>query len=241
MTFTSVAGNWAAVTEAEAYVKESYAESELPEYDGVLQTPQVSCVGGCIYDANGNLTDTLSAVTDGNLKTEWRPFANESTQTILLDMKEEKQLFGLDLILGPAVSPFDFRVMGSVNGEDWRILSDTGISGLKTYKAEKRNALSARLSGVYRYIKVILMGAPSKDTKKGVSELRLYADVKPEEEKTGAVPETDITVSSAESADEKTPDNGKNVLPYIIGAVCAATVAAGVIAAVMTIKKRKRQ
>ena len=241
VTFTTVTGNWAAVTEAAAYVKESYAESELPEHNGVLQTPQVSCVGGCIYDANGNMTDTLSAMTDGNIKTEWRPFANESTQTILLDMKEEKQLFGLDLILGPAVSVFDFRVMGSVNGEDWRILSDTGISGLKTYKAEKRNALSAELSGVYRYVKVILMGTPSKDTKKGVSELRLYADVKPEEETTGTVPETDITASSAESADEKTPYNGKNVLPYIIGAVCAAAVVAGVAAAVMVIKKRKRQ
>ena len=78
-------------------------------------------------------------------------------------------------------------------------------------------------------------------TKKGVSELRLYADVKPEEETAGTVTETDITVTEAESTDEKTQKNNKNVLPYIIGVVCAAAAAAGIIAAVTVIKRRKRQ
>lgn len=237
ITFTSVTGNWAAVKEADAYVGDDSEASGLPVYNGTLQAPEVSGVGGCIYDENGNLTDTLSALTDGNIKTEWKPFAYESTQTLILDMKEEKRVYGLDLILGPAVSPFDFRVMGSNDKETWKLLSDTGISGLKTYKAEKRNALSAGLSGVYRYIKVILMGAPSKDTKKTVSELRLYAGEKPEDKPDETETETAAPVTVAESAESGNGEKSGNALPYIIGAVCAAAAAACI--SLFIFKKKK--
>lgn len=245
ITFSSVKGNWAAVVEADAYVSETSGATELPSYEGILQTPEVSCVGGCIYDANGNLTDTSPALTDGNLKTEWKPFAYESTQTVLLDMRKEKRVYGLDIMLGLSVSPFDFRVMGSVDGENWSILADTGISGLKTYRSGGRNALSASLSGKYRYVKVILMGAPDKSVKKTVAEIKLYADdnIDPDGSETAViteqVPVTDTDVTTGDNSSQKEPEKRSNVIPVIIGAVCATAVAAGTVFFVIKKKKGK--
>ena len=243
ITFSSVAGNWAAVVDAEAYVSGSFGQAELPVYEGDLQAPAVRCTGGCIYDANGHLTDTSYALTDGDPKTEWKPFAYESTQTILLDMKEKKRVYGLDMILGLKVSPFNFRVMGSEDGENWSILSDTGISGLKSYKEYNRNVLSTGLSGVYRYIKIILMGSPSKETKKTLSEIKLYADEKIEDEVTETdiitEPVTDTDLVTDDDSSQKEPEKHTGALPFILGAACTASVAAGVVFFVIKKKKRK--
>ncbi|MBP5754924.1 MAG: leucine-rich repeat protein, partial [Clostridia bacterium] len=39
-------------------------------------------------------------LTDGDLSTEWKPFAPESTQTVVMDMYEVKDVYGLEIVSG---------------------------------------------------------------------------------------------------------------------------------------------
>ena len=240
VTFDSVEGNWAAVIEADAYLTDGAQITELPEHDGTLQTPDVGCTGGCIYTSDTKMTDTAANLTDNDLSTVWTPFAPEATQTVRLDLKEEKYVTGLDIILGKGTPYFDFRVMGSVDGQAWTLLSDTGISGLDRYERDGRSAMSAKLGGNFRYLKVIFMGAASKDTKKDVAELLLYAGAKrPDDqtEQTEAAPVESVTEPGAET-EPGGVKNKTNALPFIIGGVCLSAVA--VLAAIFVIKRKKR-
>ena len=242
VTFDGVQGNWAAVVEADAHKINRAEAKELPAYAGEVQTPDVWCTGGCIYTTDTRFKDTAENLVDGKVSTVWTPFAAEATQTVKLDMGEEKRLYGLDIILGKGVPVFDFRVTGSNDGEAWTLLADTGISGLDKYNADDRSAMSAKLDGTYRYVNVIFMGAASKDTKKNVAELCLYAGVKTPEDtaeqttsNTGNVTDAADNVTTDAEKDEK----GVNPLPFIIGGLCIASAAA-VVSAVVIGKKRKK-
>ena len=242
VTFDDVHGNWAAVVEADAYKINRAEAAELPTYAGDLQTPDVWCTGSCIYTTDTKMKDTVNNLTDNDLSTVWTPFAAEATQTVKLDLKEEKYVSGINIILGRGTSPFDFRVMGSNDGEAWTILADTGISGLDRYKSDDRNALSAKLSGKYRYVNVIFMGAASKDTKKNVAELCLYADVnKPEDttdtEATDEITEDNVTADTETTKNEE--EKGIDPLPFIIGGLCVAALASAA-AVFAVLKKRKK-
>ena len=246
ITFEEVIGNWAAVIEADAYKAEVPETGELPTYAGTLQTPDVWCTGGCIYTTDTKMKNTAENLTDNDLSTVWTPFAAEATQTVKLDLKEEKYVTGLNIILGRGTSQFDFRVMGSNDGEAWTILSDTDISGLDRYKLEGRNAMSAKLSGNYRYLKIIFMGAASKDTKKNVAELRLYADVKRPEDTTEQTTEiatengpTEAVIMTDAEIEPEGTEKKTSPLPFIIGGACllAAVCAVAVFAVLKKCKK----
>ncbi len=245
ITFDAAVGNWAAVIEADAYKTELFEAGELPVYRGVLQSPDVWCTGSCIYVTDTNMKDTAKNLTDNDLSTVWTPFAAEATQTVKLDLGEEKQLYGLDIILGKGVSVFNYRVTGSNDGKEWTILADTEISGLNRYKADERNAMSSELSGVYRYVNVLFMGAPSKDTKKNVAGLRLYAGERTDESESGQTAENtdDATSGPVITTDAETASgnkgNGTSPAPFIIGGLCIAA-AAGAAAAAVTVIKRKK-
>ena len=178
VTITNVDGSWATMVEADAYAYTRSAPEELPTYSGVVQTPGIFCSGSNIYKSatNDSLKDTSYALIDNDISTEWKPFAYETTQTVLLDLYQKKQLFGINVILGESVSPFDFRVMGSNDGQDWTLIADSKTSGLKEYVYGDRASMSSTLSGEYRYIKLIFMGSPGKVVKKTVSEIQLYAE-----------------------------------------------------------------
>ena len=111
------------------------------------------------------------------------------------------------------------------------------------------------------------MGAPDKSVKKTVSEIMLYAEGKPAEAvtETTTLTETDedtaadITTETealtgdttqtapetgtekdtkpTDTSPEEKPESKVNVLPYIIGAVCAAAAVTGIV--LFVIKKKK--
>ena len=175
-TFNSVTGNWAAVVEAGAYL--GGGEKADSSFGGVLQHPGVRCVGGSIYSSSGKLSDTLKNLTDGNIETEWKPFAPESTHTFILDMFESKEVRGLDVVMGRDAVPPKYRIEGSQDGSDWFILVDAAVGNIKSYRSGEldRFVITEALSGQYRYIKLILMGGGGNNSVKTVSELRLFAD-----------------------------------------------------------------
>lgn len=149
----------------------------LPEYAGEKLPFSATCVGGMIYDADGNLTDTAPLLTDGDPETEWQPFSAEATQTILLDLGQEQSLGALNIVLGKDAAPLSVRVYGSGDGEDWRILADDALRPFKVCRADRlngRTALTTELEGRCRYVKLLVMGV-DKEANKAIAELELYA------------------------------------------------------------------
>ncbi len=176
--FDSVIGSWAAVAEVSAYLSD---KAEVNEFPGELQTPGVTCTGAARYTAAGMFRDNTPKLTDGDLSKEWTPFAAESTQTILMDMYETKKVNGVNIVLGKDSVIPNVRIEGSTDGEQWFILKDTSLSAIPVGRSEKYeglNVISQKLSGSFRYIKLLIMGAPSKDSVKSIAEVELYADGK---------------------------------------------------------------
>ena len=177
VTFDSVSGNWAAVIDAKLGLKKT---SALPAYKGELQIPGAECVGSSRYTAAGVLKETASRLTDGDITREWKPFAVEATQTIILDMYEEKDVYGINVIMGEGSPAPAYRIEGSTDGCDWYVLKDAEVNGYAVYSAERygeRAVLSEELTGRYRYIKLIVMGS-SVEYAKTIGEIELYADGK---------------------------------------------------------------
>ena len=184
--FDSVTGNWAAVVEAFVY---KYEGVDRQKFQGQEQTPGVKCIGSSRYTEAGMLKETASKLFDGDLSKEWKPFAAESTQTIILDMYEKKTVYGLEMIMGADSVLPEYRIEGSDDGKDWFILADATVRPINSTHEDGRNVLFEELSGQYRYIKVIIMGAQSGDSVKTIAEMKLYA-----EGPTAAAPdETDLS------------------------------------------------
>lgn len=174
--FDSVSGSWAAVAEASAYAAES---GNIREFGGEIQTPGVSCTGSMRYTGAGMLKDGSKYLTDKELEKEWTPFAAEATQTIVFDLYETKRVYGMNIVLGKDSVIPDYRIEGSADGSRWIVLKNTAIGSVTAVKSEEyggRNVLRSELSGEYRYIKLIVMGAPSKDSVKTIAEIALYAE-----------------------------------------------------------------
>ena len=213
VTFHEVVGNWAAVVEAEAALKEGAQEKELPAYGGKLQTPAVFCTGSAVYSASGVLKNSTDALTDRDLSTVWSPFAPEATQTILCDLGDLKSLTGMNLVLGAGSFVPHIRVegsrSGSEDGEDWDILADTKTGGLNLCRAGDRAALTEALSGEYRRVKLLVFGAPGKNSVKTIAALELYA----EEQGTDGAPASGIPAPGEADGILQAPEDGETTPP----------------------------
>ena len=177
VTFSEVIGNWAAVMEAEAYLNGGKKEA-LPQYPGSVRKPDAFCAGSAVYSADGKLRDSVSCLFDGDISTVWEPFAPEATQTITLDLKEKKELTGIDIVPGEGAVIPGYRIYASEDGEDWTILADSETGGAKTYAADRygsETAISEKLEGAYRFVRLMIMGT-GKGTVKTISEIALYAE-----------------------------------------------------------------
>ena len=172
-TFTKVTANWAAMIEADAHV--TVPKNERIGFEGVIQTPGITCTGSYIYSADGKGKNTAEYLTDGDLSTEWKPFAPESTQSVILDLYESKDVYGVEIVPGKNSELTDYRVEGSEDGADWTVIANSPVNGKNTFKTDGGNIISEAINGKYRYIKIIFMGASGKKSVKTVAEIKLYA------------------------------------------------------------------
>jgi len=171
--FTGISGNWVAVVEADAYL---IPVSALPEYKGTLQTPEVFCSGGYVYDTSGRATDRNVALTDSDISTEWKPFAPIGGQTVMMDLGESKDVYGISVVLGKRSTVPEYRLEGSEDKNTWTVLADTSLDGMKLFAHGENTALSEAVNGKYRYLKLILRGCATNSVTKTVAEIMVFAD-----------------------------------------------------------------
>lgn len=177
------AGDWALLvtsrTDLGCYETEQCftGSDSLPAgHSGTRQKPEITCSGSYIYDASGNGHNTTDALTDGDLSTEWVPFAPIGSQTILMDMRKEKTVCGIRIIPGKnAVLP-PYRIEGSADNENWTVLADTALREAQAAETDGRREVNEAVSGVFRYVKLIWFGAESNTAVKTIAEIELYAE-----------------------------------------------------------------
>ena len=248
ITFDSVVGNWATIHEAEAYASAAGTPA-VKEFAGEIQKPDAVCIGSCVYDAAGRLSDSTGDLFDGNQKTIWRPFAAESTQTVRMDLREKKALTGINVVLGPKSCVPAVRVDASNDGEVWYVVKDTSKTETVPCKGEKygtKNVISLELKGDYRYVNLIIMGGPGKDVVKSVSEIELFADAAESQsadtETAAETGETTVTETETEVTAGVDDAGEKGGFPFVpVIAAAAAAAAAVVTGAVLIAKKKKKK
>ena len=155
-----------------------FTGEDAPEWSGsgTLQKPVITCSGSHIYDASGEGRNTVDALTDGDRSTEWIPFAPIASQTILMDLQEEKAVCGIRITLGrDAVLP-PYRIEGSSDMKNWTILADTALREAKITETGGFREVCEGLAGTYRGIRLIWFGADSNDAVKTIAEIELYAE-----------------------------------------------------------------
>jgi len=167
------ANQWATMYEFQAY------SSLRPASDitGIKLYPQsVKCVGSSIYDSNQVLSNTVQYLFDDNYSTEWKPFAPIGTQTIYMDMGVQKSLSNITITPGSGSVLTGFRVEGSNDNKNWTIISDCSIRPPAITQLSGQNVLSAseKLSGIYRYVKLLLLTTGDNSVTKNISEIGLY-------------------------------------------------------------------
>ncbi|MBR5006024.1 MAG: DUF4038 domain-containing protein [Clostridia bacterium] len=218
VTFSKVVGNWAAVVDAAAYM--SGFSGSLPEYAGTKQLPQVKCTGSYVYDADGNGTDTVSNLFDGDVNTLWVPFAPIASQTITMDLGSSSPLHGINIrVDADAIIP-EYRIEGSADGLVWTVLADATIRDRNVFESGGQRVVSEPLSGEYRYVKLLWLNVGSNNADKSISEIELYA---------------------GENASQPSGDPsgcGKLTAAVLIGAGSLAVAGAAVATAVCIKKKR---
>lgn len=179
LTFHDVQGNWPTMSEFEVY-SEAIAppeDDEVPEYEGVLQTPLVKSVGSGVYTEDGVYSNTASCLFDGDASTEWVPYGPVGSQTILMDMLQENVLHGIVVKLGNGSYLPKYRIEGSNNKTDWTILADATLRDPQVYQKDGGQAVYETLAGQYRYVKLLWLNAPNNATNKQIAEIELYADL----------------------------------------------------------------
>lgn len=179
LTFNDVQGNWATMSEFEVY-SEAIAppeDDEVPQYEGVVQTPLVKSVGSGIYTEDGIYSNTDSGLFDGDPHMEWVPYAPIGSQTILMDLLQENGLHGIVVNLGNGAYLPKYRIEGSNNKTDWTILADATLRDPQVFQKDGGQAVYETLAGQYRYVKLLWLNAPNNSTNKQIAEIELYADL----------------------------------------------------------------
>ena len=215
----------------------------IPDYGGSLGNPSVTCVGSAVYTASGKLGNCTENLTDGSLLTEWTPFAPEATQTILCDLGAVKPLCGMNVVPGKQSAPFHIRIEGSADGEDWTLLADTKTGGRNVCRGARfdgRPVLSEKLSGEYRFVKLLVFGVSDKSVKKTIAALEVYAEDPAETEPPApgttsqAQPRAEMGEAQAEGA-----RSGGNLLKTAVPVLAGILLCAGA-AALLFGKRRKK-
>ncbi|MGI6269588.1 MAG: DUF4038 domain-containing protein [Candidatus Howiella sp.] len=181
--FSDIQTNWAAVYEFCVFSAASENDDGtpdedgiLPKYNGVVQTPAASCSGSGIYTAEGIYSNSAANLFDGSLSTEWTPFSPISSQTVIMDLLEPNTLYGIAVTLGEnAVAP-PYRIEASNDKESWTILADATLRAQQLYNQGGKTVVCEALSGKYRYVKLLWLGAGSNSAIKTISEIKLYAE-----------------------------------------------------------------
>ncbi|MBQ7364526.1 MAG: hypothetical protein IJW46_02885, partial [Clostridia bacterium] len=101
-----------------------------------------------------------------------------ASQTVVMDLDEVKALYGIHITLGEGAVLPDYRLMGSLDGENYTILVDTTLRDAVTFAQGTRTTVSEALSGNYRYLKLLWLNAPSNSTVKTIAEIELFAEGK---------------------------------------------------------------
>ena len=169
-------GNWITVVEIEAKIATEGNFEALPTYSGTLQKPGIQSSGTQYYSADGLGSNSKDALTDGDLESEWTPFGPIATQTVIMDLYEAKQLYGMHILLGVDAFLPEYRIMGSLDGENWTMLVDATLREAITFEQGSRLAVSETLSGSYRYVKLLWLNATGNGVIKTISEIELYAE-----------------------------------------------------------------
>ena len=135
-----------------------------PKYEqvaptGTPMTPvRVEALGGITYKGTPKdkqtMTDPTAYLFDGDPATVWSPFANRSTQTILMDLGTPHKLTHLTITPAEGTIIPMFRVYGSNDGELWTVITDTSAR-----EYVNPGAGSEPLTGTYRYVKLLLLNA----------------------------------------------------------------------------------
>ena len=126
---------------------------------GTPATPiSVTAVGGITYSGDDKahqvMFDPTARLWDGDPATAWEPSAHRTTQTILFDLGEARELTHITITPAAGTVIPHFRVEGSNNRRSWTILTDTSLRSAKF-----PGAGSEPLTGGYRYVKVLLLNA----------------------------------------------------------------------------------
>jgi hypothetical protein len=118
------------------------------------------------------MTDTVSALFDGDPSTLWKPYAPIGSQTILVDAGSVRELRGINITAGEnAVIP-EYRIEGSADGNTWTILAD---ATLRERNIVFRNVVSEPLSGSFRYVKILWLGTGNNASDKTIAGVEIFA------------------------------------------------------------------
>jgi hypothetical protein len=82
----------------------------------------------------------------------------------------------MNITLGEYAALPDYRIMASLDGEDWTILVDDTLRDPITYTVGGRTVLSEALSGSYRYIKLLWLGTNGNSDTKTIAEIEIFAE-----------------------------------------------------------------
>ncbi len=156
-------------------VKKDPADSADISSRGTRQHPRITCSGSYIYTASGEGFNSVEALSDDDLSTEWIPFAPIATQTIQMDLTEAKPLCGIEITLGKNAELPAYRIVASRDGRDWDILADTELQEAEIREAAGFRTVYKALSGTYRSIKLLWFGAERNTAVKSIAEIALYA------------------------------------------------------------------
>ena len=123
---------------------------------------RVTAVGGISYHGEIKeaqvMTDPTARLCDGDPTAVWKPVADRTTQTILLDLGEVRELTYVTVTPAEGTVIPHFRVEGSNDGRVWSIITDTSCRA-----AVFPGAGREPLAGAYRYVKVLLLNAATLD------------------------------------------------------------------------------
>ncbi|MBR2861409.1 MAG: DUF4038 domain-containing protein [Clostridia bacterium] len=117
---------------------------------------------------------------DGNSETAWRGFAPATSQTLVLDLGEEKDLgfIGFEAETAPSPIFFSFRTYGSNDGVNYDFLTER--EGDIVAIGGRWPKFCDPIYGKYRYIKVFIKSCPPNRPKLELTRLFALSPVKEE-------------------------------------------------------------
>jgi len=145
------------------YTEKTYQDLGKGDIEGTITTPvKVTAIGGYRFQAKSNAQydKEVTYLTDGDLSTVWTPNANRVAQTFSFDFGEAKDL--THIVITPSGSTIldrKLRVYGSNDGERWSLI----VNNTQRDNYMEGTSISEKLSGGYRYVKVLLLTAENID------------------------------------------------------------------------------